>query len=536
MTTRRRKTVPKTKPTAGESASRPISAWQWFLLAAGGPIALCAARLNGDLWHDEIYTLVMFAAAGPAKIVTDYSAPNNHVLYSLVVWVVQEFSTTNFALRLPSLAFSVGTLAMTFRAAWRLGDQTLAILATLCLGLNQMFLNHAVQVRGYPLAMFLFAWLVNLAIPGRGESHMSRVFQIALVGAAFLYVMPSDLLFFAPLAAFALVWQAAAAKKIAVGEEPTERAANRRALGAAAAAWAAALVLAALCYAPIAGRVLEHRGPRTPFSLGAILFAAETFLKPATRDFVYLWPIFAIGLIVWLVRRLRGRETGSPAALVLALTLILAAIVLTAALGVSPFPRNFTPLLPLLAMIQAWTLRELLRPIPWDRAQVTYGGLLKLFIPNPSKRGISEQAGTLTAALAVFFVLVAQLATYPARLAAYCRQHPGAHDGYFNYYAAGYRPAAVVECVKELASDGRPYRICYAEEDHWNLVFYFKQAEVPLARVDLDRTASDARILVIAPHAADWAGIAARCELPEAELRRLPVIEDFGYYELRGAL
>lgn len=514
--TPRRKTRSASGPPAHAAQARPIPPWQWFLLAAAAPIALCAARLNGDLWHDEIYTLVMFAAAGPQKIVTDYSAPNNHVLYTLVVWVVQEFSTTNFALRLPSLAFSVGTLAMTFRAGWRLGDQTLAILATLCLGLNQMFLNHAVQVRGYPLAMLLFAWLVNLAIPGRGDSHKPRVFQIALVGAAFLYVMPSDLLFFAPLAAFALVWQAAAAKKIAVGEEPTERAANRRAIGAAAAAWAAALVLAALCYAPIAGRVLEHRGPRTPFSLGAILFTAETFLKPATHDFVYLWPIFAIGLIVWLVRRLRGRESGSPAALVLALTLILAAIVLTAALGVSPFPRNFTPLLPLLAMIQAWTLRELLRAAPWK-----------------TKR--AANAGSLAAALLLVAMLAVQLATYPARLAAYCRQHPAAHDGYFNYYAAGYRPAAVVERVKELASDGRPYRICYAEEDHWNLVFYFKQANVPLVRRASDRSDFDARILVIAPHAADWAGIAARCELPEAELRRLPVIEDFGYYELRGA-
>ena len=514
--TPRRKTRPASGPPAHAAQARPIPPWQWFLLAAAAPIALCAARLNGDLWHDEIYTLVMFAAAGPQKIVTDYSAPNNHVLYTLVVWVVQEFSTTNFALRLPSLAFSVGTLAMTFRAGWRLGDQTLAILATLCLGLNQMFLIHAVQVRGYPLAMLLFASLVNLAIPGRGDSHKSRVFQIALVGATFLYVTPSDLLFFAPLAAFALVWQAAAAKKVAVGEEPTERAANRRALGAAAAAWAAALVLAALCYAPIAGRVLEHRGPRTPFSLGAILFTAETFLKPATNDFVYLWPIFAIGLIVWLVRRLRGRETGSPAAVVLALTLILAAIVLTAALGVSPFPRNFTPLLPLLAMIQAWTLRELLRAAPWK-----------------TKR--AANAGSLAAALLLIAVLAPQLATYPARLAAYCRQHPGAHDGYFNYYAAGYRPAAVVERVKELASDGRPYRICYAEEDHWNLVFYFKQANVPLVRRASDRSDFDARILVIAPLAADWAGIAARCELPEAELRRLPVIEDFGYYELRGA-
>jgi hypothetical protein len=491
------------------------------LLAAAAPIALCALRLNQDLWHDEIYTLVMFAAAGPAKIVTDYSAPNNHVLYSLVLWIVQEFSTTNFALRLPSLAFSIGTLAMTFRTTWRLGDQTMAILATLSLGLNQMFLIHAVQVRGYPLAMFLFAWLVNLAIPDDGEPRSFRAFQlrviqIALVGAAFLYVTPSDLLFLAPLAAFALAWQTASVKKVALNAEQAERTTNRRALAAICAAWTAAFVLAAFCYAPIAGQMLEHRGVRTQFTPGAILFAAETFLKPATHDFIYLGPVFLLGLIVWCVRRFRGQIVGSPAALMLSLGTILAAFLLTAALGVSPFPRNFTPLLPLAAMAQAWTLRELLRAIPWK-----------------SER--AANAGPLVAALMVFAVLSPQLATYPKRLAAYCREHPGAHDGYFNYYAAGYRPAAVVERVRELTADGRPYRVCYGNEDHWNLVYYFKQAEVPFVRGDSARAAADARVFVIAPHAADWPDIAARCQRPEAALRRLPIIEDFGYYALRGS-
>lgn len=499
-------------PAAGP---RPIPPWQWFLLAAAAPIALCAARLNQDLWHDEIYTLVTFAAAGPVKIVTDYSAPNNHVLYSLVLWIVQEISTTNFALRLPSLAFSIGTLAMTFRAAWRLGDQTMAVLAMLLLGLNQMFLIHAVQVRGYPLAMFLFAWLINLAIPDQGSSRFSRFVGITLVGAAFLYVTPSDLLFFAPLAAAAVVWQAATAKRAAINETPVERAANRRMLAAVCAAWGAAFVLAALCYAPIAGQVLEHRGARTQLTPDAILFAAETFLKPATHDFVYLAPVFLLGLLAWCVRRLRGREVGSPAALVLSLGTILAAILLTAALGVSPFPRNFTPLLPLVAMAEAWTLRELLRAIPWKSERAT-------------------NVGWLIAALVLLAVLGPQLATYPKRLDAFCREHPGAHDGYFNYYAAGYRPAAVVERVKGLSADGRPYRVCYAEEDHWNLLYYFKQANVPLGRRASDRNDFDTRVFVIAPHAADWDDIATRCELPEADLRRLPIIEDFGYYVLRG--
>lgn len=513
MTTRSRNNRRNADTSPPAPGPRPIPLWQWFLLAAAAPIALCAARLNDDLWHDEIYTLVMFAAEGPAKIVTDYSAPNNHVLYSLVLWIVQEISTTNFALRLPSLAFSIGTLAMTYRAAWRLGDQTTAVLATLLLGLNQMFLIHAIQVRGYPLAMFLFAWLINIAIPDQDSPRFSRLAGIALVGAAFLYVTPSDLLLFAPLAAIAVVWQAAVGKGAATGASPTERTASRRTL-VAGTGWTAAFALAALCYAPIASQIFEHRGARTEFAFGAILFVAETFLRPATHDFIYLAPVFLLGLIAWCVRRISRGEAGAPAALVLAAGTILGAFLLTAALGVSPFPRNFAPLLPLVAMAQAWTLRELLRAIPWK-----------------SER--AANAGSLAAALVAIAVLAPQLATYAKRLDAYCCEHPGAHDGYFNYYAADYRPSAVVERVRELTADGRPYRVCYAAEDHWNLAYYFKQADVPLARADSDRTASDTRVFVIAPHAADWADIAARCELSESDLRRLPIIEDFGYYVLR---
>ena len=102
-----------------DGSPRPIPPWQWFLLAAAAPIVLCAARLNLDLWHDEIYTLTKFVAGGPWRIVTDYSAPNNHVLYSLALWPVHLVSTSNFALRLPSLGFAIGTLWMTFRAGCR---------------------------------------------------------------------------------------------------------------------------------------------------------------------------------------------------------------------------------------------------------------------------------------------------------------------------------------------------------------------------------------------------------------------------------
>lgn len=545
---RRRSKHQQTVSPASIAPPAEIRPWQWFLLAAAAPIVLCAAKLNLDLWHDEIYTLVEFVAAGPEKIVTDYSAPNNHVFYSLLLWPVHLVSTSNFALRLPSLAFAAATLWLTFRAGCRLGNEKVGALATLLLGLNQMFLIHAMQVRGYGLSMLLFVWLVNLAIPDRLALSMARRLQIILVGAAFLYVMPTNLLFFLPLATVAFAWanwpprggaqrtdapesnalqaerhtgrslqrqlpsgaDAAAPSQITAGDTSS----TARRLASVGVAWTAAIALAAVCYAPIARQALEHRGPPAPFSAGGLFAAVENFLKPATHDYLLLAPLFLLGPFAWAVRRSRGKEAASPALLLLVAFVFCGGFFLSAALGISPFPRNFCPLLPLVALAQGWTLAELAASVPWK---------------NP----VAERAKPLAAALLVVAVLAPQLATYPHRLDAYCREHPGAHDGYFNYYAAHYQPAAAVDRVRELTADGRPFRVCFADDDHWNLLYYFQRAGQRLS-MEAATNDSEARsmIYVVAPFAADWHEIASKCGVPAETLKKLPVIDDFGYYRL----
>ncbi len=546
--TRRRSKHKIASPPASIAQPAEIRPWQWFLLAAAAPLALCAARLNLDLWHDEIYTLVEFVAAGPEKIVTDYSAPNNHVFYSLLLWPVHLVSTSNFALRFPSLAFAAATLWLTFRAGLRLGSEKVGALATLLLGLNQMFLIHAIQVRGYGLSMLLFVWLVNLAIPDRLAFSMARRLQIILVGAAFLYVMPTNLLFFLPLAAVAFAWANWPPRGGARRNEDRESSALRaerhrgrslqrqlpsnadtaapiqitagdmsstaRRLAAVGVAWTAAIALAAVCYAPIARQALEHRGPPAPFSAAGLFAAIENFLKPAMHDDLLLAPLFLLGLFAWAVRRSRGQEAASPALLLLAAFVFCSAFALAAALGISPFPRNFCPLIPLIALAQGWTLDELTESVP-------------------GKSPFAERAKPLAAALLVVAVLAPQLATYPQRLDAYCREHSSAHDGYFNYYAAHYQPSAAVERVQELTSDGRPFRVCFADEDHWNLLYYFQRAGQRLS-IDAATDDGEARsmIYVVAPVAADWRGIASKCGVPAETLKKLPVIDDFGYYRL----
>src|SRR5690242_19693940 len=84
-----------------------LQPWHWFILAAAVPIVHCASRLNLDLWHDEIYTIDVFDRRGPAFIVSDYSLPNNYVLFSLLMWPFYSLSDSNFVLRLPSFILTI---------------------------------------------------------------------------------------------------------------------------------------------------------------------------------------------------------------------------------------------------------------------------------------------------------------------------------------------------------------------------------------------------------------------------------------------
>jgi hypothetical protein len=483
---------------AGVSSSQYVGrvpAWHWFLLSATLPLVLLASKLNLDLWHDEIYTVTEFVARGPRHIVTDYSAPNNHVFYSLVLWPFYYAGDSSFTLRLPSLACATGTLWFVFKLAHRFAGLPAAIAATAILGLNPMFLVHAIQVRGYSLSMMLCAWLADLALAETRSPTRLRLVAIALAGAAFLYVVPTNMLFLLPLAAVAIIWN------------------SKSKIAAEACAWLGALLLAAVCYAPIYRQVLEHGQPKGALAWSTFWLPASAFFSAAGRDAYLLVPLWLAGVFCWIWRvgrRPMACETALP---LLCFLVVTGAFVLTGLLRISPFTRNYAPLLPIVAVGGGWSLAELLEAIrrrwwAWLPAAVSGAAGLSL----------------------VLVVLVPSVVTYPRRLAAACRVGRP-QDGYFNYYAADYHPAAVVEALAEWTQKDKSYSIVYAKEDHWNLAYYLGRAGLP-PQSKPARGVSQMAVYVVATQAAQWRELAAQLDIPEDELRGWPMLRDFGYYRV----
>jgi hypothetical protein len=487
---------------------KPPRAWQWWIVAAAVPVVLCASKLNLDLWYDEVYTIDVFVSQSAAGIVTDYSAPNNHVFYSLLLrpfYLLYLASGSELLLRLPSLLFTVGTLAMAFRVARRWAGLPAGVLATLSLGLTQMFLVHTMQVRGYGLSMFLAAWLADLALPASTNRPGRRWAAIAVIGAAFLYVLPTNGLFLIPLGAVAVAWTASGHRRV-------------KPVFVEAMAWAAACLLAGLLYWPILEQVLEAGGNRAEAPPGATLRLAASVLRAAARDWLPVLPFAVVGMGCYTYDVYRRPSREKAVLPLLTASLIVVPFVLTVLSGFVPFVRNYSPMLPFLAVAVGWLLACFLQAA---------GRLVSAACSDPTV--------TLIGMVLLAGVALPRLWTYPARLAEH-RRSQFAQDGYYNYYAADYQPSEVVAYLEQLIGPDESYVVYYADIDHFPLAHYFRRAGMPLERrgSGLPRLGLPV-VYVIKPELTDFAAVAgsARYNLPEEAMPgEFTLVGDFGYFQL----
>jgi len=489
------------QPEAQHEEPRPPRDWQWWVLSAAIPLVLCASKLDLDLWYDEAYTLDVFVCQPWIKIATDYSAPNNHVLYSLVLRPIYLLSDSEYLLRLPSLLFTVGTLVIVFRLARRWSGLPGGVLATASVGLTQMFLIHTMQVRGYGLSMFLAVWLGLVAVAQSPGVWWRRAATIALLGAAFLYVLPTNLLFFVPLAVVAVTWTAVRDRRL------------RSALGESAA-WGLACLVAGLVYLPIVDQVLDLGAGHGRASTGDVLVLVRQVFWAASRDWLPILPLAALGLTFWIREVLRRPSRQHVVLPLVTVAMLAGPFCLTGVFGVLPFIRNYTPLLPFWGVAMGWLVAELL---------AATGRLL------PAVR--SDFVKALVGLILVTTVALPRIRTYPARLTEH-RRREFVQDGYYDYYAANFHPSDVARHLQQSIGPEENYVICYADADHFPLWHYLRRVGMPLERLGRSSPGGPPVVYVIAPALADYQALSAKSGLPVDVIGRFPLAEDFGYYRL----
>jgi mannosyltransferase len=107
------------------------------------------------------------------------------VLHSLLLWPVNQVSSSSFALRLPSVLFFAATIPAVYALGRRLFDERAGLFAGLLLALNAFALQYAQQARSYTMAMFFAAYAALALVREVSEpTRWSRVVWVACSVAA----------------------------------------------------------------------------------------------------------------------------------------------------------------------------------------------------------------------------------------------------------------------------------------------------------------------------------------------------------------
>lgn len=487
----------RTRPRGDDPAARAefrvprATLARLLLIALAAPLLFAAGRLSLDLWYDEVYTLLAFASQPVSGIVTDYSAPNNHIFFTLLVHPLFLVTDEPLALRVFAFLITAATLVATFLLAYRLAGATAAVVAVLALGLNVMFVTHAMQLRGYGLSMLL---VVLLTLAATWRDSAPRQILVALLGALFLYTIPTNLFFVVPLAA----WD--------IGRRWRSDATSARRL-LALAPWAAAGLIGLALYWPVLDQLRSHQ-PSNRATIASWSGLTGDVAWAAGHD---CWPLLLIALIGFVRARRQWREWTPATAL--AVAMLVGPLLLTLLAGTTPFARNFCTLLPFLAILIGLGASLLVKNVGWI-------WLARLARPTQA----------LVAAGVVAVVLIPALLLYPARLRA-ARQAGPVQDGYYNYYAADFAPSCVARSLAEAIKPGDSYGVYYAKAQHFNLVYYLARAGFPIPPVSAEHSARP-DVYVVLPEGGSLTEVAGDTGLAVNSPASFDVVHACPYYRV----
>ncbi len=165
-------------------------------------LVLRLLEINKPIAYDEAYTFINFASRPFKHILADYSAPNNHILHTILVGIAYRlFGGQPWVIRLP--AFIAGTLmapAM-YLTARRFFSCPQALGAAALIAVVPVFIDYSVNGRGYTM-IFLFALLLaNFAAILVDDQSKSALIAFGLTAALGFYTIP---IFLYPMAGISL--------------------------------------------------------------------------------------------------------------------------------------------------------------------------------------------------------------------------------------------------------------------------------------------------------------------------------------------
>lgn len=468
------------------------------LLAAGTLLG----RLTAPLWYDEALTVLEYVILpSPGEIYRSYTIPNNHILYTQLLWVWvrtigEWFPHIVLSLRLLSFVLSLAAVAWLMACCRRRTGPVPAWLAAAALACSLPLAVHGCGVRGYAFSLLCGVAALHGACLIRENRLCSGTALYAAAALTAVAILPTNLLYFAALAPLILL---------------TPHRHWRRALPLAAMPLAGLLFYVPIL--PSFWRVIQSgHGWGNPWACAWQLFGGMG------ACFLPLLGVAGVGLCLSCRR---PRKTRLPAGIRAAAwsSLLLPATVIFL-LRPSPFPRLFLIFLPLWLFLLAFAARPVFAA---------------------SRRTWGRQGLRLAALGAAALVLGWSVLIHAARptVAALFRPGPLADDLLLPYYVtAEFDPESLAEWAgRQHARNPNTRLVVTVPGDPFSLFFAGRcrglpdelwQFSTPNRRLQLPSDTS--AVLVVAHDAAEVPAICARLGLA-GDFR---LVRDQGYQKVFG--
>jgi hypothetical protein len=141
--------------------------------------------------YDESVTYVHYASRPWYIAATTYTAPNNHVLHSILVHLsTLVFGGAPWAIRLPALVAGILLVPASYVAARVLYGKDAALVAAALVASSSALVEYSTNARGYTLLALVFVLLLALAAHLRSGGTAAAWLAFAVLGAIGFYTVP----------------------------------------------------------------------------------------------------------------------------------------------------------------------------------------------------------------------------------------------------------------------------------------------------------------------------------------------------------
>jgi len=258
----------------GRVRKEVVRLWLPMIVLAAGAVMLAwglAVPLNQGLRSDEVTSLFRYIAGGPSAIWSHY-IPNDHILFEVLTWGLRKATGdgSEAALRLWSVLPALAGAGLLTWWTWRRLDRWIAAVFIALGSAAPVFLDLAMEARGYGLAFLASALMVVGADRAREPGDRRGIAAVIAGGAMGIWSLPVFVLPFLVILAL-LLWA---------------RIPRGRLFGAALLVGVSSLVF----YAPVLGQLIKASGQKDGRQLGVAGFIVgplQDQLQPSVQTLIH---------------------------------------------------------------------------------------------------------------------------------------------------------------------------------------------------------------------------------------------------------